>query len=80
MSGDTVDTLAWLDSDEGQAWLNERHLRLRYSYWASIKNDSEGADCGWHWTPGEKLIAFGINEVPWREPAITDETRARPHP
>ena len=80
MSWDTSDTLAWLDSDEGQAWLNERHLRLRYTYWASIKKDSEGSDCQWNWHPREKMIAFSVDEVPWCEPAISDEVRARPHP
>jgi hypothetical protein len=80
MEWGTADILAWLDSDEGQKWLNERHQHLRYTYWASIKKDSEGTDAAWHWEPGEKLVSFGTGLVPWREPAITDEVLARPCP
>lgn len=56
------DVLKWLDSYQGQEWLNNRHRPVNWTQgsWARVKADgctrghSGGHDgclrrCGWHW-------------------------------
>lgn len=55
------DVLKWLDSYQGQEWLNTHHEAIRWTHgnWARLKEDAcssvkDGHDgclqrCGWHW-------------------------------
>lgn len=77
---------AWLDTDEGQNWLNGTFRPILWDTWFTIKLDSDSADSIWHYNPDKTRGCFppghGAGRYPlfWTEPPVTDEVRSRPCP
>lgn len=52
--------LEWLDSDDGQLWLNNQHRHVGWNPgFASIKYDDNDTSAGWRWRPGECVAVGG---------------------
>jgi hypothetical protein len=70
--------LDWLDSIEGQEWLNSQHNPLRNeTEFASIKDDRFSGPVS-HWIPGTCVAIIG--EAIEMLSEVSDNNIARPHP
>jgi hypothetical protein len=74
----------WLDSGEGQKWLNARFCQVGrhtdYSFFASFKDDVIHAGPRMFWSPGKVAWPFSDDGPPTFVEPVTDDMIARPHP